>query len=262
MGKRENILEHLNENEKLFAVRIIDYVEQVEKSWGIRYTQFLDPSQVVKAEKIIKQCGSSINYFVTSGIEDCERNIIVISHDSIDAHGIVLPIAPILLDGNFKFEILHHRDVLGAIMNLGIKREKMGDIFFSKDKCYVIVYEDICDYISINLTRIKHVPIDAKRIDFDQLPPREISTKEMKATISSPRLDSVISAGFGVSRSSISKEIKNGNVKVNYEEIKTLSFSVNEGDVISLRGRGRISIKEMGGLSKKGRINITILKYI
>lgn len=262
MSKRDEILNSISNPEyKVLSAKIIDYIEQVEKYYEPRFTVFLDPAQVNKARNIIEQF-NNVKYSVTCGVPNCERNIIAIFPFYMEEEDIELPINALCITGSSKFEIIGHRDILGAVMNLGIKREKIGDIILNNQKHYIIVYSDISSYISLNLSKIKHTPVSVDYIDFKDIPLKQNKFKEISTSVVSLRLDAVISAGFGESRSSISKEIVCGNVRVNWEGIQDLSFTIREGDTISLKGKGRIILDKIGSLTKKGRINIIIKKII
>ncbi|HBM79824.1 MAG: YlmH/Sll1252 family protein [Clostridiales bacterium] len=262
MDKRTGIIKYFNSPEdKEFASKIIDTIEQARKNRDVKYTQFLDPAQIKMAEKIIEQF-DGIKYTISSGIENCERNIIAVYPDYASFEEIKLPLDAICISYNTKFEKIGHRDVLGAIMSLGIKREKVGDIFFNDNRCFIVVYKDISYYVLTNMTKIKHTPVKAEYIDFKDIKSREYEYKDVMSNVASLRLDSVLSSGFGESRRSISNEILNGNVKVNWEVTEEPHFIVQEGDTISLRGRGRIILYKVLGTTKKGRINILIKKVI
>lgn len=262
MDKREKILKNIgSEEDRILAVKIIDYIDQVNANFDVRFTDFLDPAQVNKAVKIIEQY-SGIGFIVTSGVPDCERNIIAVYPDYMEGDNIELPIEGLSISGKTKFESITHRDILGALMSLGIKREKIGDIILNNDMFYTVVYSDISYYISINLTKIKHTPVVVEHIDFSDIAAHEKKFKVINANVASLRLDAICSVGYGESRNSIVDEIKCGNVKVNWEEEKNTSYIINPNDVISIKGKGRIILDAVNGETKKGRINITIKKII
>ncbi|KPU43997.1 S4 domain protein [Oxobacter pfennigii] len=262
MNKKDEILNSIKSGEdKILAVKIIDNIEQVQRYFEPRFTDFLDPAQVMKASAIIKKIGH-VNYEITGGIANSERSMLVIYPGGMDFQYIKLPISALYFRGNTKFEKLEHRDILGALMSLGIKRDKIGDIILSEDLNYILVSEDISNYIKINLTKIKHVGVSAEYADLKNVPQREQNFKVIAANVASLRLDAVLSAGFGESRSSIAKEIVSQKVKVNFEEVTDLNRLIKTGDVISLKGRGRIVLERIGSKTKKDRINIIIKKII
>ena len=113
-----------------------------------------------------------------------------------------------------------------------------------------------------NLTQIGAAPVVLTEISAAELQQKEEKVKIINATVADLRLDAVAAAGYGVSRSRMSDEIKGLNVKLNWKEAKKAAQAVNEGDVISFRGRGRVEVTEIRGTTKKGRISITLKRYI
>lgn len=261
MSKREKIIDSFKyDDDKNLAAKLIDLIEQVQKYYEPRFTDFLDPAQVNKAKRVIGQF-HDIKDIVSSCVEGCERNIIAIYPDNFPEDDIKIPIVALSISGKSRFENLNHRDVLGALMNLGLKREKIGDIIINGESCHIIVNNDISYYIVLNLDKIKHTPVKADYAEFSDITRKQDKHREIAASVASLRLDSVLSCGFGESRSSIVQEISKGNVKVNWEEVTTPSYGINEGDTISLRGRGRIRLEKVEGVSRKGRIHIILIKF-
>lgn len=262
MNKRDSIIDSFKEaDERELAAKIIDSVEQVQRLYEVRYTDFLDPASIFKAEKVLKNY-FDIKYSITCGVEGCERNIIAIYPDYMSADDIDIPVSALKLTGKSKFDNVTHRDVLGAVMGLGIKREKIGDIIINGDRYYIFARNDISYYIVLNLKMIKHTPVEIDYVDFSDVPKRQDNYKTITSNVASLRLDALLGCGFGESRSSISQEILKGNVKVNWEEVRELSHIIKENDVISLKGRGRIIIDSIGNTTRKGRINVVIKKVL
>lgn len=262
MSKRDKIIESFKYDEdKNFAAKIIDNIEQVQKYFEPRFTQFLDPAQVVKAERILVQY-PGIKFHATCGVDGCERNILSIFPDNMTEEEFNIPVSALHISFTSRFEKLSHRDILGALMSIGIKREKIGDIIMDVDECFLLVYSDISYYIMLNLNKIKHAHVKADYIEFSKVSGKQDNFKEIASSVASMRLDSVLSCGYGESRNSIVHEITRGNVKVNWEEIMVPSHIINEGDTISVRGKGRIKIEKVDGTTRKGRIRIVIKKII
>jgi RNA-binding protein YlmH len=262
LNKRDKIIDSFkNDEDKNFAARLIDSIEQVQRNYESRFTQFLDPAQIIKAERILTQF-SDVKYFVTCGLQDCERNMIVISPDNVAEEKREIPVSALCILFKSKFEKLGHRDVLGALMSIGIKRDVIGDIIMDEDKCFCLVYSDISYFIILNLDKIKHTPVKVDYIEFSKIPKKQENFKEIASSVASMRLDSILSCGYGESRSSIVQEISRGNVKVNWEDVLSSSHIINEGDIISVKGRGRIKIESVDGTTRKGRIRVVIRKII
>jgi RNA-binding protein YlmH len=159
-------------------------------------------------------------------------------------------------------EALTHRDYLGALMGLGIKREKIGDILVSEETCSIIVLNEIADYIFYNLDKVGNTRIKTVITDVDELVSREPKLKEISATVASLRLDCIASAGFGISRSKMVDFIKGEKVNLNWDGVSNPTKQVKAGDTISMRGMGRLVLDSVGGTTKKDRIKVVLKKYI
>lgn len=171
---------------------------------------------------------------------------------------IVLKIQP--LQKKFA-EILSHRDYLGAILNLGIERSKIGDILIQEDAAVLFVQDTMADYIMEHLTRIRHTSVMAVAEplqDFQYTPRYE----EIKGTVASVRLDALLSLVFSSSRSKLTVLIESGRVFVNGKLITTNSYQVKEHDIISVRKMGRFSYEGLLSQTKKGRYYVSLYKYI
>lgn len=163
---------------------------------------------------------------------------------------------------NPKFaEDLSHRDYLGSIMNLGVERSKFGDIIVMDAKAILFLCEEIADYVLNGLTRIRHTPVQCQREaipDISYTP----SFTELKGTVPSVRLDTVMSVAFPLSRSKLTAYITAGKVFVNGKLITSNGYRLEEGNLISVRGLGRISYEGILSETKKGRYYISVRKYI
>ena len=161
-----------------------------------------------------------------------------------------------------RFRLLTHRDVLGSLMGLGIDRTHFGDIIVTSGGAQVIVDETIADFVIQNFTKIAMVTVTVSRMELSELQPKEEKIKEVRTTVASMRLDSIASSGFSTSRTKVVEAIKAGLVQVNWQPAKGPAQEVKEGDVISLRGRGRMQIESITGTSKKGRIGVHLKRFM
>lgn len=143
-------------------------------------------------------------------------------------------------------------------MGLGLKREMIGDILINEDSCDIIVMKTVVDFLLNNLKNVGRDKVDVVEVSIDEISlPMEIS-KEIATSVSSLRLDSIISAGFGMSREKSSALVKGEMVKLNFAIVKSTSKTVNVGDVISVRGKGRIEVCNVCGNTKSGRIKVIL----
>lgn len=170
----------------------------------------------------------------------------------------ILEIAP----ANRKFsEELSHRDYLGAVMNLGIERCKIGDILTQGGNAILFVKEELADYVLENLTRIRHTTVTVSETsEFDQN--YEPDYEEIKGSVASIRLDTVLSLAYPLSRSKLTAYIEAGRVFVNGKLITSNGYRLKEGDMISVRKMGRISYTGILSETKKGRYMAAIRRYI
>lgn len=156
---------------------------------------------------------------------------------------------------------LTHRDYLGSLVGLGIKRELLGDILVREDGADIIVMEDIVEFILMNYYKAGKTNLSLSQHDINDLIVPEQKTSIITDTVASLRLDSVVASAFGLSRGKASEAITRGIVFVNHIETTKPDFQVGEGDKITLRGKGKACLLEIGGKSRKDRQYITIERY-
>lgn len=170
----------------------------------------------------------------------------------------IIEISPV----NRKFaEELSHRDYLGAVMNLGIERCKLGDILIEDGKAILFAKEELAGYIMEHLTRIRHTTVKTSILSTfeDSYEPRY---EELKGTVASVRLDTVLSLAYPLSRSKITGPIEGARVFVNGKLVTSNGYRLKEGDILSVRKMGRIGYNGILSETKKGRYMVSIRKYI
>ena len=147
-------------------------------------------------------------------------------------------------------------------MGLGIERTNFGDIIMQTGGAQLIVDAAMADYVKQNFTKIAMVSVSVDDMDIAEIQPKEEKIKEIRTTVASLRLDAVASSGFSVSRTKVVSSINAGLVQVNWQPAKGPAQEVKEGDIISLRGRGRMKIEEITGTSRKGRIGVYLKRFM
>ncbi len=258
MAADNNMLSFLTrEEDREFGSRLLDLAEIVRTRDSSRATEFIDPHQKKIAADILKQL-AGINYLISGGYEQAERQRILIFPDYLFPDHQEVPLSCLKISGNFEFISVSHRDFLGALLGLGIKRDYIGDILVHENYAQAVLVPEILPEVKLNLTRVNEVPVELKEISCEDLIFRPRSVKEILATVASLRLDAVISAGFGDSRTKSSSLISGGQVKLNWKPVSDPAAEVEIGDVISIRGRGRLIVAEDRGISNSGRIKLTI----
>ena len=170
----------------------------------------------------------------------------------------IIEISPV----NRKFaEELSHREYLGAVMNLGIERCKLGDILIEDGKAILFAKEELAGYIMEHLTRIRHTTVKTSILPAfeDSYEPRY---EELKGTVASVRLDTVLSLAYPLSRSKVTGLIEGARVFVNGKLVTSNGYRLKEGDILSVRKMGRIGYNGILSETKKGRYMVSIRKYI
>jgi len=158
-------------------------------------------------------------------------------------------------------DTLGHRDILGALMGLGIERDTIGDII-ALDQLHVLVcLPELGGFIADNLTRAGRVGIEVSIIGLDKLPERDEELTEKTDTVASLRLDAVLCATFGLSRTKAAELIAAGLVSLNHQDCLRPDKEIDEQSLLSIRGYGRAKLLEIGGVSRKGRTFIRIGVY-
>ncbi|MEN6351067.1 MAG: YlmH/Sll1252 family protein [Syntrophomonas sp.] len=248
----------LNEDEKRLINRFHGLVVRAAQG-AAGVSDFLDLRQQELAQAVGVN-GDSIEWLLYGGYDEAERKRLIVyaPWDEIaDTRIAYLRISHHELSG----ESLNHRDYLGAVLNLGLKREKLGDIVVQNNMAYMLTDAGVADFICQQLKRVKHSTISAEIIsphEFEYQPP-QLTTLQLN--ISSLRLDAAVAAVFKLPRSQAGDLIEGGEVRINHLEVTKLSTAVKVGDLISVRGLGRFRLEEIGGLSRKGRQYVKICRW-
>jgi len=258
---KEHFLSHLDGEERQIGSRILDIAAAAYTDNEPAYSDFLDPRGQEIAASIIRGIGS-LAYRFSGGFRGAERQRAAIFPDYYPRERVEIPLAAVKLDGAGDFSQVGHRDVLGAVLGCGIRREKIGDVILTGQGAQVVMAPEIVPVVVHNLQAVQKVPVYVTEIDLEQLEAPVQQVKEIKATVASLRLDAVASAGFGTSRSQMVRDIKAGKVKVNWKPVENPARSIAAGDVISVRGKGRLEVAEQLGLTRKGRISLLLKRYI
>lgn len=198
------------------------------------------------------------------GYPDAERKMLVYLPDYLDESVLQEEDSPIvcLRASFYQGDTPTHRDFLGALMGSGIARETVGDICVGKGYCDFFVTGEIAPYVLQNFISAGRTKLHLDRIPLSEVLISEPETKEIRDTVSSLRLDSIISSGFRIGRSAAAAYIAAGKVTIDGLPCEKPDKTVAEGAKIALRGSGKIQLTNVGGQTKKGRIAITINRYI
>lgn len=262
MKDKEKILRYFaagGEEAKEMSIRLMDLAEQVDKGRPFAVGPFMSPYAVQIGQTIAGHM-KTISSKAEGGYHEAERiRIIFKSNDYDGPLNPKITLLKVTWDGRYR--LIGHRDVLGSLMGLGIERSILGDILMQGAGCQIIVDSDMAPWLKDNFTKVAMVPVQVEEIPFDQLELPKKTAKEVRATVASLRLDAVGAAGFGISRAKMVQAVEGERTEINWQPAKGPSQTVKVGDIISIRGKGRIEIKEQTGTSRKGRIGLLIERF-
>ena len=236
-----------------FLKKIADLRNRSANKNIITCTGFLTPTE----QQIIKNNFIDAQFRGGNGEQERCRAFFLPSYiDEVDVNKYITA-----LKLSFSFKPLSHRDFLGAMLNLGIKRECVGDIYVFEKEAYVFITPEIAEYIKNNLTKVGAVGVAIEEVMLEDVKMPELKFEEISFTVQSLRLDSIASGIFRVSREKMSSIIKSGIVMLNYIVCDNVSKNIELNDIISIRGYGKAVISEIGGQSRSGKTFIVAKKY-
>ena len=160
-----------------------------------------------------------------------------------------------------RFAAPGHRDVLDSLLGLGIERWSLGDIYTQGEEAWVFCLPSIAGHIGRELTKIGRNGVVVQEIPPSQVPVPERAVESITFSVSTLRLDSILAGTFGLSRSHAAEAIGAGLVQLNYAACLKPAAGVEPGDVLSLRGRGKAKLRDLGGRSRKGRLFVQVEIY-
>lgn len=202
--------------------------------------------------------------YAFGGYPEAERQMLVYLPEYLDESTLTCEDSPVVcLRATFyEGDSPSHRDFLGALMGAGIARETVGDICVSKGSCDFFVTDEIAPYILQNFTGAGRTKLHLEAIPLSQVIIPEPETKQIKDTLASVRLDSVIATGFRIGRSLAAQHVTAGKAAINGLPCEKPDKIVEEGAKISVRGLGKIKLTAVNGQTKKGRISVVIDRYV
>lgn len=249
-----------SEEDAILSAKICDLISLSEKRCCPCFSEFLNLHEIHVAVKTADSNAFS-RFVLFGGYEQAERKIFAALPDYIEPEDSqnYFPIVPLTFEYKKEYS-LSHRDFLGSLMALGIKRSCVGDIVVEEGKAVAFVKEEMADYIITNIDKVGRVGVKIqKKIPADIQLVKKF--EDISITVSSMRLDCIVSALAGVSREKSSLLVLSGNVFINSSEVSKQDFAVKNGDTITVRKKGKFIIDSINGNTKKGRIKISIKKY-
>ena len=247
--------------ERVLLAHILDKCEQSRQRNIPAATDFLSPAEQRAAQDLLHAAAIHEGYAFRGGYERAERKMLFFLPDWQEEADESESMTALRCTYR-KEDTLTHRDFLGSLMAQGITREKLGDILVSEGSCDLIVSRDIAPYLLQNVTSAGRVKLSVSEIELSGLNIPELKVKEIRDTVSSLRLDSVLAVGFSLSRGKAAEAVTSGKVQVNWTDCQKPDRPVAQGDTLTLRGLGKCVLEEVGHQTKKGRVFVTLKRYL
>ncbi|WP_226665819.1 RNA-binding protein [Metabacillus litoralis] len=254
-----HIYQHFRSEERHFIDQVTEWKDNVLNQYSPKLIDFLDPREQEIVSSVIGD-NSEVKVLFLGGIHETERKRAFIFPEYYEPSEEDFQLSLFEIQYASKFVTLTHRNVLGSLMSLGIKRSKFGDIRFYQDIVQIICANEIADFLNMNFNEVGRSKINIKERPLNELIPHEDEVQELVTTVSSLRLDVVGAAIYNISRQKIQPLITNELVKVNWRVVDSTSFECQQGDTISIRGYGRSKLTAIEGKTKKDRIRIIVEK--
>ena len=247
--------------DKILLAKLWDKINAGMRKNIIASTCYLSPREQNMASFLFGQAEGLCSF---GGYPDAERKMLVYLPEYLDESALQAEDSPVvcLRAAFYEGDTPSHRDFLGALMGMGIARETVGDICVGKGSCDFFVTAEIAPYILQNLTGAGRTKLHLHQIPLDQVQVPEPEVKQIKDTVASLRLDSIISSGFRIGRALAAQHICAGRASIDGSPCEKPDKAVEEGTKISVRGLGKIKLQKINGETKKGRISVVIDRYV
>ena len=252
-------------DDRLLLARVLDRQRQTRNHGAPTSTDFLSPREQALVRNLLSLSGAAEDsYLFTGGVDGAERQVLCFLPDWMERDALPPELSPIQAlraawrDG----ESLSHRDLLGSLMGLGIVRGKIGDIYVGANSADVLVLDTVREFLLQNwdVAGRARLQVSALELDAVKVPARPV--QELRDTVSSVRLDAVISSGFRIPRGKAAELVNAGRVQVNWTDCAKPDRPLKPGDCITARGYGRFVLSRVGEPTRKGRFPIFITRFL
>ncbi len=244
--------------DKHLLARVDDAFEISERRYTPHFVGFLDERQAMLVRSRISVNDTRCCFY--GGHEEAERVMFGVFPDGFDPLREMFPLTCVAFLYGMP-STLSHRDVLGSLLASGIAREKIGDILCASDRAVVFLHDDLVAFVADNIRKIGNVgvtvvaPYDGELPVFHRFEP-------ITGTVASARLDAVLKVLLNVSREQAAQRIRESLVQVNHQPVQSVSCTVTQGQILSVRGSGRFVVDELSQTTKKGRLILKARKYV
>lgn len=253
--KKNEFLQFFNFDDKVLLSSLYEKLLLSEKTNNCVFSsEFLTPNVWMILMENQNKFGVKIE--VNGLFSNSERRIV-----SFNRNNQAYPIKFIKIRIKNKFQKINHKDALGSLMSIGVKRDKFGDLVLKDDFLYFPICEDVLKYVEGSFFKIKNLNIKIEIVEEpSEIPEADFEVFQIIAT--NMRLDSIVSSIIKVSRTKIVDFISSGEVLVNYSSCSSKNKEIFIGDLITIRGYGKYIIDEVSSKTQSDRLRINMKKFI
>ncbi|MGY3819991.1 YlmH family RNA-binding protein [Ligilactobacillus salivarius] len=252
-----NILQHFRKDEEPLISQLSDYIMQAENEYRPILTHFLNPREQYIAQSLIHK-NQDVKVSFSGGYENAERKRAIFYPSYYEVQDDDFNLELIMIKYPVKFTSLTHGQILGTLANSGLDREVIGDIIEQNDTWQFLCEKEVSDYFRLQIDRVGKIKVRLEDAPLDEIVVPELNWQEKMVTSSSLRIDSLVSVTFNISRESSKNLIKAEKVQLNWMTVARPDYEVKYGDIVSIRGYGRLRIDDLLGITRKDKLRIRV----
>lgn len=247
--------------DELLLSHALDQLRLCQRRSIPTHTGFLSPAQWTAVAQLTGQVGGTLR--TVGGYPEAERRRCLFLPDYLPPECVEEAeyVAALRLRW-YHGGALSHRDLLGSLMGLGLKREALGDLLVGEESCDLLLLPELAPFVTDNLERAGREALRIEAVGLDSLHFPAVKVKAIRASVASLRLDAVAAACFGLSRAKLSELIRAGKVAVNHRSVQRPDLMMSAGDLISCRGEGKARLAQVGEPTRKGRISVELERFV
>ncbi|WP_343184854.1 RNA-binding protein [Anoxynatronum sibiricum] len=236
---------------------LIDQARQVTDRHIPKTSFFLTPGEWLLAESLLVHIGG-LKWLLDGGFDNAERRRLVMVPDYLEPSDFRPLVLFLEISRSHKSFSLTHRDYLGALLSLGVQRDVVGDIVILEETAWVALVPEMADYVMWNLENVGRVKVKNRLVESIPVKPPSTDMHLVEGTVASLRLDAVLSLAMKTSRNKAQVLVAGQKVSVNWQAATKQNIELHEGDVLSVKGYGRIQLLRIGSLSRSQRWHVQI----
>ncbi|RZI49057.1 YlmH family RNA-binding protein [Lactococcus kimchii] len=256
----ENIYQHFQADERRFIDRCLEWLNRVEDSYAVISTSFLNPRELEILQTLANK--RKVQLFSSQLLGEMEQAKVILAPEFYRFDAEDFDLALLEMSYASKFVQISHAQVLGTFLGqTGLKRQEVGDIIVAADKVQIFVSKHVVEIFKA-IEKVGRAAVKIREISLTELNSAPNQSVSEVVLVDNLRIDKIIAVAFKVSRNIAANMLESNKIKINYLEIDKKNISVGIGDLISVRGFGRIKISKVLGLTKKGKqkVELEIIK--